>query len=1573
MQTRVELARDELANAKQALTELAKIVEGGTLPPMVQLACHAALPASDRDGLDEPAYAILKAAVNLQIQTATGNRNSNANDLALGRLVSKVNRHLSSEPAQVKKFFENYLVGRQSYYSRYSGTYGQYLQWQDWANIAEEAGKNGLPTVALDYMGRVADFSYENRARPSTTTALAVVCREMSLMPAEKRYEAWRDWTLPAEGRQTVRLAAEWVEPVRVPKPFLAVADVRGQLHSGGMLCNFTELLAAAEASARMAELRERVKAAHDEKLENAEFLYALLLIQLDDIEAGKPVIEPLVKTIGNRLKRQSNQPTPDGWGDYLVYRSAMRSDQFSQLYSNKTGVLRRGLQALYKTQTLSRVHNDYAMVRLRKRGSIRPGDDPQLAHWFPASTRESVPTGTDPWWVVQEGHIAHLTGSGSDLLYFAYPLTGEFEFKVDAYDGAWTETDAGYGGITVEAQINNGTTVWSNGGHESIRHPKAMTRVANGYFGNVTIKVANGTMQYVLNNHVVYEEKLSGTSPWVTLYTFSPRSTTFRNPRFVGTPTIPREVTLVNGDRMDGWNTTFFTETQPRRRIMAMKPKSENDSLSYQQRDEPAEFDWRADDGLLIGRAQAGTANTQSWAYYHRPLQNRESFSYEFHYVPGESVAHPSIGRIALLLEPDGVAEHWIGRPGWDEAVIGLAEDNRLANADARRGPLQLPLKPGDWNRVQLSFADEAVQVTLNDELVYERALEAEVDHRFGLYRGKSQSLKVREPKLTGAWPESLTDIRDDLLASTKKYNAMDRRAINVLLGERFFERDTRRIIAEARALPPDQAYEKLLAWVLPSSSGHTKPRLYFDFAMDDDGVQEIVCPAYELLAAADAAGTLDDLSEAIAGLKSERGRFAMQALLALHRGQLDAARDAMAPLYDGVAKGLSKFMAVSDRSIEYVVVWQAVKHPALHFASLDIAHQLRDKQRDNKFKAAGAEWEKRVDILVGHVDREMMSKPSGGESLTQWASVPYYKPDMHANGYRHTEWFHQRGIVQHVPGGTWSQLFFQSPLRGNFEIRAERAMHGHREVAMAYGMHSAEPRYDYKAKRISKVMHASRDIDGEIEGLGPGLFLGDFRIVVKDNQVTTFVNDVQLHEETLSPQPDPWVLLQSHSPGYPSTVRNLRIVGNPEIPDEIDLIDIAGWASWRADMYGESFTLDENGNAPWKKVGDEIRGVLRANVAAAYRESLLMYQRPMLEDGEIEFESFYLPGEFEVHAAVGRTALMVGSDGVRKHVLTNAQYETSQLGPGNSSEIEGAADTIVLKEKGWNRFKLSLKENQLTLAVNGNEVATVTLTEPSTERYFGLFRYANKTKCRVRNLVYRGDWPKTLPPLEEQQLAWPTEPIQFAKSQTIDLSEPIEKLNAAGVQLGGRADHVTSVDRGMRLLLQKSEGYGSWPRLHLRKPIEGDCIVTLDFEDLKLVFPKEGWGCNFVLRAVVDDVWIDAGIGGNVGGNRNIHSVRRHKTMAGKDKHDGRYQPDTVDSGRLRLVRSGPIISTYYAAKGSDNFRLWEMWPVGDGPIREITVQTAASDAATVIDVVVNQLMIQTGDALKTTSLGN
>ena len=70
-----------------------------------------------------------------------------------------------------------------------------------------------------------------------------------------------------------------------------------------------------------------------------------------------------------------------------------------------------------------------------------------------------------------------------------------------------------------------------------------------------------------------------------------------------------------------------------------------------------------------------------------------------------------------------------------------------------------------------------------------------------------------------------------------------------------------------------------------------------------------------------------------------------------------------------------------------------------------------------------------------------------------------------------------------------------------------------------------------------------------------------------------------------------------------------------------------------------------------------------------------------------------------------------------------------------------------LPLKPKAWNRVELTIKGDTLSLRLNG-EPAYEAAIEPTNPRDFGLFHYADETEARIRNVNYRGQWPRTLPP---------------------------------------------------------------------------------------------------------------------------------------------------------------------------------------------------------------------------------
>ncbi len=137
------------------------------------------------------------------------------------------------------------------------------------------------------------------------------------------------------------------------------------------------------------------------------------------------------------------------------------------------------------------------------------------------------------------------------------------------------------------------------------------------------------------------------------------------------------------------------------------------------------------------------------------------------------------------------------------------------------------------------------------------------------------------------------------------------------------------------------------------------------------------------------------------------------------------------------------------------------------------------------------------------------------------------------------------------------------------------------------------------------------------------------------------------------------------------------------------------------------------------------------------------------MFEDGRIDYEFYYDPGKALVHPALDRLAFLLEPDGVRVHRLTDGAYERSGLSPDNvrdEPENRRGPASLPLKSKSWNQMAVAIKGDKVTLELNGQAIFERTL-EPANRRAFGLFHDADATQARVRNVIYQGDWPRSLP----------------------------------------------------------------------------------------------------------------------------------------------------------------------------------------------------------------------------------
>ncbi|MCA9034366.1 MAG: DUF1583 domain-containing protein [Planctomycetaceae bacterium] len=1584
----IAIRQEDHPTVMDCLTGLTEQLQKGLSTSDQHLALLAALRAFDNRELKSSSFPILRQILQLELQaSSSGNREPDPG----GKLADLVNRHLAETGDQksVSEYFENVMTARQPFYSRYSGNYGLYRQQQDLAQLAQRAAGLKMPGIALDYLGRATDFEVEEYGRPNMRTTLASLVRHVRRLPASDGYSAWHQWTMPVQGRNTLRVLFETTTPKIIPELFIDSKEQAATQVNERLLSNLAELVESGKRAGRLADLRQEVQKLAEQKAAYADILMALIMIAQEDTANGLPYIQGLQETFQDRMKAapgQSRQQRPTSHGDYLVYQACLDSPQFVSVFEDQLPLFRKRLRDTSQHEMLQDINLDWA--RRVSAGSkpdlFAPGAD--FTHWTAANASESSGN-LNPWWTAYENQILQLGGRGGSNLYFRYPLSGDFVISMECFEDAWAECDAGFGGVVVLGQ-NSGsqTTIRSVSGHETIHRPPAMKRSRPAY-NHLTIEVRGsrdtdpGSIRYLLNKHLVYEEPFRPTSPWLLLNTEGSRVSAFRNIQIEGKVEIPKKVALVIGDQMDGWNCSVFGDSQPRKRLMAEMPKDENDSISYYQRDEPVEFSWNAADSTLTGRAIEGAADDQqSWIYYQRPLVSGESFEYEFYCVPGETVAHPTIGRIALLLQPDGVESHWIA-DSWDQSVNEVALDNSVFEPEIQRSSGQLALKENDWNRVRVHLLENVVNVFLNDTLICERSLEPEVGHRIGLFRYRRQSSKVRNLTLSGDWPDVLPageELLEVAAAETEDVNypvaaILDDASIGPLAGE---------IVMASREMPSDKAFDYLADWVLPSVT-HPNIRMHFVRMTSDpthsESESRIICPAVELIRTARICGRIDELSSMLDNCQpttppQQNALTALKTLLAIESGRHELATQLLGEIWQVVRQPYPKGTSARGRQAEFVVASFAGHHPAYWAAGSDIARKLREYERNSENESHDQHFRETVHGLVGDIERYVRSLEASPVSKeqrsSQWSAVPYWKPEHRLSGRRPSTWSMTKGVAQHFPAETWSQLYFQSPLRGQFEITAYRTTHGHKEVSIGWGMHSAEPRYDLKAVRIARLMHSSRDKLGEVN-LPRWDQQALFRIVVDGRTVKTFTNGVLVHEETLDGDPDPWLLLQTHSAANYAYVSNLRIQGQPEIPDEIDLIRIAGMSSWRADFFGEWFRTDEDSEddtAPWRRVGDELIGQLDTNTSSSDRESLMIYQRPMLEDGVIEFETWYQPGEFEVHPSLGSSAFLLLPDGIRRHQITGAQHKWNDRLPDNQTPIEGATDDPGLIEGEWNRVRLVLKGDAVTISINGHEAATTTITDPPNERQFGLFRYSQGRKCRVRKLLYRGEWPKELPSIADQVLAAPDSTTPASGSVVMvdeDLSQPRETLQARQLILIGPEDRSETSSQGLHLHMHDTKRWQDNPGISFRQRIEGDCEMTITYQDAVITPQKNGWGVSLVFDAVLDDeqktrVECNLGLDKNGQLRHNTQLLRNHPGQANHSLDQITYHPGTA-SGQLRLVRRGGQMDCFIRPDGEEAFHFLNSFAIGNAAIRQVNCGAKCSDDVASVNVILTHFTVR------------
>lgn len=1424
-------------------------------------------------------------------------------------------------------------------------TRGRYQWSARLAEVAQEYLRAGELQAAMSVLGEAAelDVPLQNGLDNGLAGAAGGLHRRLLQLDADQRYDLLHQWSMPTESRQTVRTLRSIVPTSAPPTVFARALGERPRDTSfpisavgevEGLFSTAWSLLQAAEKTGRLTRLIRELTELSRQQIPGADEVLTLAMI-LNADERDEQLVETLRQHLAN-FQQQPDQDSPerDPLGDIVLAAACLKHDWLQNIGED---IFEKLIEDTWGTESflirpfLRRAH----ATALRRRFADVEEDlitNPDLGDWVPTSGYSSTLNAQGavrPVWLVQEGHIMHLAGPRLDTLLLRYPLTGDFEFTCEAQDSGRGGTEGGvtYGGMRYEAWgAGQSFKVWDADCRNVVQQPWPLVRMEEGRptFNRLALRSTAERVTFRSNGHAVWNETSKDrSSPWIGLRSFNDRRPIFRNLKITGSPVIPREVHMSDGDRLAGWQAGYFS----------------------QSRSPAADADWYAKDGVIRGahRPNDSDAVLPGRLSYFRPLLDGESISYQFQYEPGKYEVHPALGRLAFLIVPDGVRLRWMADGDMD--WTGLTEDDEVVEPLNRRGPRKLPLVADEWNEVTLALNRDVATLSLNGTTIYVRRLEADNERTFGLYHDRSRSgVRVRNVVMRGDWPERLT--ADQLANPAPNTEATlartGRRFLNALFKEEYLAENVLAVHRRAMSLPPPERFEYLANWVLPGED-HPTFRLVGEFTAEQPapsgGVQSdanLIAPAFDLVDAARELGQLDELRELVsrAELEDESEEKASRALLML----IDIARTDT----ESAIREFEELFSLADptgvdelpaRWPETLALWHAIRHPDTRSIAAELLYAVHRRAFNRfKFRRTTTVWNNHICAMAGlleHLseDGAAIDEFTSPPALEHWIPTTDASAQSRGEGFPPSHWRWRGNRVDHLSGhNQWDYLFYRMPLRGDYEVECDVTHATALRMQLQVAGKSVFPRWD-----LAHVDSGTFRSEGDSGPVDPKLNLfGDwvrYRVVVRDGVRSTWFNGRKIHEEPVSDDADPWFAMRSWS-RYHSTVRNLRVTGQPKIPDQVTLTKAPGLPGWKPyfdDTVGGT-------DMDWWQLGDleggGIVGRRKPEFAGSGMESLLRYHRPMAEDGTIEYDFYYVPGTVHTHPALDRLALMLEPSGVRVHWITDGKYDRTGIDPSNifdEPENRRGPRELPLQPDQWNHLRLTLRGNTIDLELNKQLVYRRDL-ESTNQRTFGLFHFAGETEIRGRNVVWRGDWPRALPAQQELDddgtIALDERSAELKAVFQHDfardgLPEKLFQIHGEGVEnlVTPRPDGVHVVRPGIDKWSQTAFG----PRLRAA----GDFDITASFEQFKSEIPIHGY---IQMRAVLREKshFLCRIARAYQATGRHAITGEAIEYLADGQRALGNHECSEATSGRLRISRRGDMVHFLFAEADSPRFRI-------------------------------------------------
>jgi hypothetical protein len=559
-------------------------------------------------------------------------------------------------------------------------------------------------------------------------------------LPLPDRYDALLAWVLPEGGAFSPRFVGDFE-----PGDPTAATDGVGRCENESVaVVPAIELVTAAKSLSRLDDLSSKVRKPDgldwrtDPGRIALEALIALARERDDEASACLGLLR-------NRFLAASPRAGEPGWPEFVAATAALRRPA---LRREAAALLDATVSALNETASdtaLSLNIRHWAdIARVTDSSSEPPASVPTLANWTPSSRVKAATDGAgfpQAFWTCRDGELHHHPGHSDDRLIFASPLLGDFEVTCEVNLAERRALRVAYGGLGVELApdgknlriFSSASSSWTT----PVEKPLDLAKLWHTY----RLTARAGRCEFAIDGRVIYESRLScASSPWLTLHAPARSIGGLRNLQITGRPEIPDRVELAGGPDLRGWSAEYFAGT-----------------VGF---DEAA---WLKFGGEIRGRPSPSKQgrNHENILQYERPLAESDSIEYEFEYKPGRLLVHPALDRLVFILDQNGVVVHRLTAAGHDRN--DLASDNRTVEPPCRRGPAQLPLRNGEWNRMQIALRGNKVKLQLNGVEIYELSLESTNRRNFGLYYEADQTeARVRGVRLRGTWPGTLPEPGD-------------------------------------------------------------------------------------------------------------------------------------------------------------------------------------------------------------------------------------------------------------------------------------------------------------------------------------------------------------------------------------------------------------------------------------------------------------------------------------------------------------------------------------------------------------------------------------------------------------------------------------------------------------------------------------------------------------------------------------------------------------------------------------------------------------------------------------------